>query len=102
MQTPWGESQSITEVAEGVQFVKTSSHGGYKLSTERLQQMPDCLKATTAFYKGDGWFEEDCEWARVALAFPSLFPPKAIPAAEATMRSVYPQILQEFKREVKQ
>lgn len=96
MDTPWGQSQDVTDVADGVQFVSTAGHGGYRLSAARLARMPESLKTVTDFYKGGPWFEEDCEWARVAMAFPELFPADAQEAARSTLAQTQPAILAKF------
>ena len=53
MRTPWGYAQHVSELAEGILIVMTSSHGGICLSPERQQQMP--------MFKRKTWYEEDCE-----------------------------------------
>lgn len=83
--TPWGASDYEKEVGEGVWEVGTPSHGGYWISAERLAEMPATLRLGRR-----QWFEEDCEWSRVALAFPLLFPGGAAKHAELTLRSYYP------------
>ena len=65
--TPWGISQTISVLAPGIREVTTASHGGIKLDSERNAMMPDYLR------REDGWYEEDCEWARVACIFPQAF-----------------------------
>ena len=78
-ETPWGAADWINQVTEdgGILFVGTPSHGGYWLSSERLAKMPSELRkfGTKSPYHPDweGWFEEDCEWGAVALAFPEEF-----------------------------
>ncbi len=66
--SPWGAIDSENVVAEGITFVHTPGHGGYKLSRERN------AKVDSAWRKPGGWYEEDCEWAIVALTFPDVFP----------------------------
>ena len=44
MHTPWGWTQDIEELAEGVWRVTTPSHGGLKLSRERWE--PRCPAAS--------------------------------------------------------
>lgn len=50
--SPWGKIDLVQDVAPGVQFVSTPSHGGVHLDKCRRQMMP----------KGwhDEWWEEDC------------------------------------------
>lgn len=63
MHTPWGESDDVKEVKPGISFVSTPRHGGYKLDRQRNKEMPK------AFRKPGGWYEEDCEYAKVHLHF---------------------------------
>ena len=58
MHTPWGPPQDIEELAEGVWRVSTASHGGMKLSRERWNALPACVRDAmfTATFA-----EEDCE-----------------------------------------
>ena len=44
MHTPWGPPQDIEELAEGVWRVSTASHGGLKLSRERWNALPACVR----------------------------------------------------------
>ena len=58
MHTPWGPPQDIEELTEGVWRVSTASHGGLKLSRERWNSLPACVRdamLTPTFA------EEDCE-----------------------------------------
>ena len=82
--TPWGESQSVKHIADGIVSVSTASHGGYILSDERNRQMPDCLRID------EGWYEEDCDWALVAVAFPQFFEKKDVECATSTLRNLLP------------
>lgn len=72
--TPWGAADTATIYAEGVVFFSTPSHGGFRLSPERLAAIPDDVLLCTFGQQGQhGWFEEDEDWALVALAFPEAF-----------------------------
>jgi len=75
--TPWGATQDTKQVAPGITRIDTASHGGYHLSAERLADMPEQLRRFTP-YAGEGWYEEDCDWAIVALAFPQHFSTYAV------------------------
>lgn len=88
MTSPWGYSESVTRVADGVEFHETASHGGYRLSAERRAKVEAMFpeRRGQPFYFGGEWFEEDCEWAYVAKAFPELFPSEAQPEADAMLR----------------
>ncbi|MDH6284061.1 DUF7007 domain-containing protein [Prescottella agglutinans] len=62
--SPWGEVQYGNVLADGIIVVGTASHGGVRISAERLRQMPPALRLGRR-----RWFEEDCEAALVAVAF---------------------------------
>jgi hypothetical protein len=99
VQTPWGPSQSSREIAPGIIRYDTASHGGYYLSPERVAEMPKPLREFVPFggpQAGPGrWFEEDCDWSVVCLAFPQFFPADAIPAALATLRHYRPELYEQ-------
>lgn len=69
--TPWGEPEEIVTIADGIFRVHTERHGGFCLSPERLNAVPDYILMNTIKYHGfDGWFEEDCEACWMELLFP--------------------------------
>lgn len=82
--TPWGSSQGTTVYAEGVVSHQTASHGGFHLSPERNAQVHAMLR------NGDGWYEEDCCWAAVAITFPALFTAYERRVAEKTLKDCEP------------
>ena len=82
--TPWGVADYAREYAAGIIFYGTPSHGGFKLSAERLVRMHPALRET------DGWFEEDCDWAKVAFAFPECFTDEQHEAAIRALKDWYP------------
>lgn len=59
--TPWGPAQHQEKVADGIVFVPTDGHGGYKLSKERNAAIPRPYRSAS------GWYEEDCEQHVVAF-----------------------------------
>src|SRR6188474_2635454 len=69
--SPWGAVDHATEFAPGIWHVETASHGGIYLSAERRAAFPDNLWGAGAFedQRRSGWFEEDCDWCLVYLAF---------------------------------
>jgi hypothetical protein len=89
--TPWGQAQTSEEIAPGIIRYETPSHGGYYLSPERVAEMPKPLREFTPF-AGPNFYEEDCDWSIVALAFPQYFPADAIPAALATLKHYKPEL----------
>ena len=56
--TPWGWSQDVEELAEGVLRVSTAGHGGLKLSRGRWASLPRAVQ--DAMFNAT-FAEEDCE-----------------------------------------
>lgn len=79
-QTPWGKSQDKTKITRGINFYSCAGHGGYKVSKKLNESMPEALR------NDDGWYEEDCEWSCVVVAFPQHFDEYKYKAAIATMK----------------
>jgi len=88
--SPWGEIHHVTQIAEGIWTIDTASHGGIKVSDQRLAAMPVHLRGTT--YSQGGCFEEDCDWAFVAVCFPDAFKPEHVAVARQTMAKHYPDL----------
>jgi len=65
--TPWGATQHAESYGPGVTFHSTASHGGFFVERAVLATMPAHLR------NSDGWYEEDCESAKVVLGLPHLF-----------------------------
>lgn len=82
--TPWGPSQGATVFAEGVICHSTAGHGGFHLSGDRNASVDSRLR------KQDGWYEEDAEWAIVAITFPHLFTGFERRCAEQTLKDSWP------------
>ena len=82
--TPWGGSQMAVIYAEGVVAHSTAGHGGFHLSADRNSNVHPLLRKDTR------WYEEDCEWAIVALSFPDLFTGYERSLAEKTIRNTWP------------
>ena len=89
--TPWGKADHVTVIAEGLVSVSTPSHGGYWLSQWRHTQMPPALGAVPTF-AGGRWYEEDCDWALVCVAFPECFPADALAQAEGSLARWQPEV----------
>lgn len=82
--TPWGGSQMAVIYADGVIAHSTAGHGGLHLSAARNAKIHPLLR------KDSPWFEEDCEWAIVAITFPELFTAYERTLAEKTFRNIWP------------
>jgi hypothetical protein len=72
--TPWGVAESATVFAPGIVFYTTASHGGFYLAPERNAALLAKFPGFRRFSGSVGWYEEDCDWSAVALAFPDAFP----------------------------
>lgn len=84
MQTPWGESQDVTSTGRGILRVDTARHGGYFLDHDRQKRVRLMFPKFQPF-AGWPWFEEDQDWAVVALAFPESFTPAQLRGAVRTV-----------------
>lgn len=82
--TPWGQADYAREIAPGIVFYGTPSHGGFHLDRDRQKNMPKGLK------RSEPWYEEDCDYNRVILAFPGCFSPEQVTSARAAMKSWFP------------
>ena len=83
--TPWGSSQLATIYGPGVTCHSTAGHGGFHLSAERNRLIDPALR------KDSPWYEEDSEWATVALTFPDLFTAYERKCADETIRHSWPE-----------
>ena len=90
VRTPWGTADNSREVAEGVTWHSTPSHGGFQLSRQRMTTVRNKFPGLETF-AGGPWFEEDCDWCFVALTFPELFKSQDLKAAESTLRNNSPK-----------
>jgi len=88
--TPWGVADHATDYGSGIVFYGTPSHGGFKVPAEMQRGMPEVLRLP------GGWYEEDGEWARVALAFPDRFTAWERQLAEETVRNHSPEAWEAF------
>lgn len=82
--TPWGASQLATIYADGIVSHATATHGGFHLSSDRNGQVDAAIRAP------GGWYEEDAEWASVALTFPDLFTSHERRCAGDVVRNTWP------------
>lgn len=65
--TPWGMADSSEKIARGIVSYSTPSHGGIHVTQRILDMMPEELRIES------GWYEEDCDWCLVVVAFPQFF-----------------------------
>ncbi len=96
METPWGQSDFVEQIAPGIVSVSTASHGGYRVDLT-AQPMPAHLlntfvaRAAATSRSRVAWFEEDCDWSLVVTAFPQFFDAEHRKAAENTLRNWHPE-----------
>ena len=86
--SPWGAVQTFKEIAPGIYHVTTAGHGGFGVSEDRLKEMPKPLQEFET-WAGRGWYEEDCDWAIVVIAFSSFFDTPTVDAARLTFGIPY-------------
>lgn len=84
--SPWGAPDSTRTLAPGITSISTASHGGIHVDEQRLAAMPAELSAIETF-TGRGWYEEDRDWAIVALAWPEAFDAGNVAAAVRTVNA---------------
>lgn len=74
--TPWGYADTVEDIAPGIKFVSTPSHGGFILSDERKAQVPEHYREYAASWSkgwGDNYYEEDVAALAVLVTFPDVF-----------------------------
>lgn len=83
METPWGQADDIRILDDGLLFCSTPSHGGFHLDAERNALIQEGWRSE------DGRYEEDCEWAKVAVTFPQGFDDQDLEAANKVIGHFY-------------
>lgn len=94
MRTPWGESQGGTIYSPGIHYHHTARHGGFKVYKKQNDLIPEM------FRNKDGWYEEDCEWAKVANFHPAFFTDMELESAKTSLINWYPDEYEAFTGEV--
>ena len=85
--SPWGRIQNVKRVAAGISWISTAGHGGFRLSKTRYESMPANLRACS--FTGNQFFEEDCSWCAVVMAFPQFFDADQTLSAAMTFNKWY-------------
>lgn len=88
--SPWGPVQSERELAPGLVSVETAGHGGIKLDRRLNAEVPEYMRLS------GGWYEEDVDWAIVAVVHPDAFSPAEVEDAKATLRNYRPDAYEQF------
>lgn len=82
--TPWGAAQQSCRYGEGISCHSTAGHGGFHLDDLRNAAVHPLLR------HANGWYEEDCDWAKVAFTFPGLFTARERRLATESLIAYYP------------
>jgi hypothetical protein len=82
--TPWGTARHSRIYGEGVISHSTAGHGGFHLDIKRNALVDK------AWRNADGWYEEDCQWAKVAATFPTMFTSFERACADESLRQAEP------------
>jgi hypothetical protein len=90
--TPWGIADEVVVINpaasphDRIYRVDTPSHGGYYVPYSMLSRIPKEHQKRAAKWSGSRyWYEEDCEWASVCVAYPEFFPADALEYAKAAI-----------------
>ena len=76
--TAWGRAQTVTELAPGITFYTTASHGGIRLDAEH-QKKTAGIRARN-FLLSLEWWEEDSDWSvPYAFFWPEIAPGSRVP-----------------------
>jgi hypothetical protein len=90
MNTPWGQSQHVKHFGPDIFSVSTAGHGGFKVEAKANLKIPFYMR------EADGWYEEDCDWAVVAVVFPDLFTAEDHVLAKKTLASWKPDAYERY------
>lgn len=92
MTTPWGFSEQVSSMSPDglIISVQTLRHGG--IGINKKLEMPEYLASVSIQDSEWRWFEEDCGWACVALAFPQYFKAHHLDLAKTIVLNVYPHV----------
>jgi hypothetical protein len=92
LSTPWDVADYVKPLSTNGDVIRvgTPGHGG--IGVKRTLAMPKHLASVAILDSKWRWFEEDLDWACVAIAFPELFNAKSIEAANATLLAWLPDV----------
>lgn len=103
-ETPWGTAQHVEPIATGIYRVSTPGHGGFFCDDERDAVVRILFPDFQPYAGCPGWYEEDCDWAVVALAHYRSFSPGqlrgAVRTVECLLRGNDPRFIDERFRPV--
>ncbi|WP_425503401.1 DUF7007 domain-containing protein [Rhizobium oryzihabitans] len=79
------------DLCRGIVSYSTSGHGGFHLSHDRNHIVDSSVRSA------GGWYEEDCEWAIVALTFPDVFTGYERRCAEEIAKHTFPAFWEKLR-----
>lgn len=86
LHTPWGHADQYENLGQGIMSVSTPSHGGIFVPECMLHCIPADFRHWAESWSGsEQWYEEDCCWAAVAVAFPDRFTDRQLESAKAAL-----------------
>ena len=94
MLTPWGPSLSTQSFGRGITFYTTTDHAAFHVSPAVNRRVPDLLRIE------DGWYEQDTDWCRLALAFPDRFTEAQYNTVRALVRDRMPSLYEKHFGEI--
>jgi hypothetical protein len=87
MQTPWGNAETETKLADGMILVSTARHGGIYLGRQRWDELKREFPNFVPFGGAAPWLEEDCDAALAVILWPDCFSREAVYHATAQARA---------------
>lgn len=101
--SPWGQVEHAESVIPGIVWVSTASHGGFWVAPQPNMALLRAGVESLNYYHRDagwaGWYEEDCLWSLVAVAYPETMrrgpfanTPNALETAAEMAKQVYPDV----------
>lgn len=93
--SPWGPIETVSYYPHWITYVETARHGGFHLRPDRLAKIPESWRLArfgNAANLDSPWFEEDRDWAMVALKFPGVFPARAVAEAKRVFVAGFPDL----------
>jgi hypothetical protein len=82
--TPWGKADHVTVYGTGVLLYSTPGHGGFKVYKKQNASIPE------PYRNEDGWYEEDCAYAKVVAGMPDIFTDLERRDADKTLKNWFP------------
>ncbi len=98
--TAWGPAQTVTELAPGIVFYTTASHGGIRLDAEHQNKIAGIMARN--FLSSLEWWEEDSDWSvPYAFFWSEIAPrdpeyPRMIVAALRTIFAMHREVIGKF------